>query len=92
MIREKIITEGGKLHIQRDQEVSGMLDAIHNIREHLPSAHGDAKGRWVGSIPMVLAEQWCRESGAQIGTQEYAAFVKRKLSDPDYKKLLVKGY
>ena len=92
MIREKMLVEDGKLHISREQNVSDMLDAIHNIREHLPSAHGDAKARWVGSIPMVLAEQWCRESGAQIGTQEYAAYVKRKLSDPDYKKLVIKGY
>jgi hypothetical protein len=92
MIKEKMIVEDGKLHITKEQNVSPMLDAIHNIREHLPDAHGDAKGRWVGSIPLVLAEQWCMESGAQIGTQEYAAYVKRKLMDPDYKRLVIKGY
>jgi hypothetical protein len=46
----------------------------------------------VGSVPFVLAEEWARESGTQIGTQEFAAYLKRKLSDPDYKNLLIKGY
>ena len=54
--------------------------------------HGDAKARWVGSVPLVIAEQWSRECGAAIGTHEYATYLRRKLSDPDYKNLLVKGY
>jgi hypothetical protein len=54
--------------------------------------HGDAKARWVGSIPLVIAELWSKECGAAIGTHEYAGYIRKKLSDPDYKKLLIKGY
>lgn len=92
MIQEKMVEQDGKLHIVKEQRVKEMLDSIHKIRDYVPDSHGDAKARWVGSIPLVLAEEWARESGAQIGTKEFAAYLKRKLSDPDYKNLLIKGY
>ncbi len=91
-VNEKIVAEDNKIQVVRSQDVSGILKEIHELRDHVPSMHGDAKARWVGSIPLVIAEQWSRECGASIGTQEYAKYIRRKLSDPDYKKLLVKGY
>lgn len=92
MIKEKMIEQDGKLHIVKEQRVKEMLDSIQKIRDYVPNSHGDHRGRWVGSVPLVLAEEWARESGTQIGTQEFAAYLKRKLSDPDYKNLLIKGY
>lgn len=92
MIREKMVEQDGKIHIVRSQDVDGILKSIHEIKQYIPSSHGDAKARWVGSIPLVLAEEWSKECGAAIGTQEYAKYLKRKLTDPDYKNLLVKGY
>ena len=91
-VKEKIVAEDNKVQVVRSQEVSGILKEIHEQRDHITSMHGDAKARWVGSIPLVIAEQWTRECGASIGTQEYAKYIRRKLSDPDYKKLLIKGY
>jgi len=91
-VSEKIVAEDNKIQVVRSQEVSGILKEIKDLRDHVPSMHGDAKARWVGSIPLVIAEQWSRECGASIGTHEYAAYVRRKLSDADYKNLLVKGY
>ncbi len=92
MIKEKMIEQDGKLHIVKEQRVKEMLDSIQKIRDYVPDSHGDHRGRWVGSVPFVLAEEWARESGTQIGTKEFAAYLKRKLSDPDYKNLLIKGY
>lgn len=91
-ISEKITAEDNKIQVARSQDVSGILKEIHELRDHVPSMHGDAKARWVGSIPLVIAEQWSRECGAAIGTHEYAGYIRKKLSDPDYKKLLIKGY
>ena len=91
-IKEKILAEDNKIQVVRSQDVSGILKEIHDLKDHIPSMHGDAKARWVGSIPLVIAEQWSRECGAAIGTHEYAGYIRKKLSDPDYKKLLIKGY
>lgn len=91
-VKEKITAEDNKIQVVRSQDVSGILKEIHELKDHVPSMHGDAKARWVGSIPLVIAEEWSRECGAAIGTHEYAGYIRKKLSDPDYKKLLVKGY
>jgi hypothetical protein len=91
-ISEKITAEDNKIQVARSQDVSGILKEIHDLKDHIPSMHGDAKARWVGSIPLVIAEQWSRECGAAIGTHEYAGYIRKKLLDPDYKKLLIKGY
>jgi len=91
-IKEKIVAEDNKVRIVRSQDVGGILKEIHELKENVPKTYGDAKVRWAGSIPLVIAEEWARECNAQIGTKEYAAYVKRKLSDPDYKKILVHGY
>ena len=91
-ISEKITAEDNKIQVARSHDVSGILKEIHDLKDHIPSMHGDAKARWVGSIPLVIAEQWSRECGAAIGTHEYAGYIRKKLSDPDYKKLLIKGY
>ena len=84
-INEKILAEDNKIQVVRSQDVSGILKEIHDLKDHIPSMHGDAKARWVGSIPLVIAEQWSRECGAAIGTHEYAGYIRKKLSDPDYK-------
>ncbi len=91
-ISEKITAEDNKIQVARSQDVSGILKEIHDLKDHIPSMHGDAKARWVGSIPLVIAELWSKECGAAIGTHEYAGYIRKKLSDPDYKKLLIKGY
>ena len=34
--------------------------------------------RMVGSIPFVVIEQWMRECGAKLGSQEFLEYVKKK--------------
>jgi hypothetical protein len=48
--------------------------------------------RYVGEIPLVLAEQWSKESGLGLGSKEFMEYCRKKLQDPDYKKLLVRGF
>lgn len=91
MISEKIVEEGGKIQIVREQDCEGLLKTLKKMRELAPSHSGHDRTRWVGSIPLVMAEEWSRECGAAIGTKEYAEYIKKKLADPDYKKLLVRG-
>jgi hypothetical protein len=54
--------------------------------------HGDAKFRLAGRIDAVTAEQWSRECGAAIGTQEFALYCKRKLMDGEFAYFRVKGF
>lgn len=91
MITEKITEEDGKIHIVRQQDCEGLLKTLRKMRELAPSHSGHDRTRWVGSIPLVLAEEWSKECGAAIGTKEYAGYIKKKLQDPDYKNLLVRG-
>jgi hypothetical protein len=88
---ERMIEQDGKLHIQRAQNVSDIIEQNKIEAGLAPSMHGDAKIRKVGSIPFVVAEQWSRECGAGIGTQEFAAYCKRKLMDGDFAAFRIKG-
>jgi hypothetical protein len=91
-IKEKMIEEDGKLHIVRTQEVGDILKANKRAQDDAPSMHGDAKFRLVGRIPNGIAEQWMKECGAVIGTQEFTQYVKKKLKDPDYAYLKIKNW
>jgi hypothetical protein len=92
IIKEKMQEEDGKLHIVRQQDVSEILKMTKHLRDVSPSRKGDANWRLAGKIPLVIAEQWSRECKAGIGTQEFAAYVKKKLQDSDWAYLRVRGY
>lgn len=91
-VNERMIEQDGKLIIQRHQEVSALLDENYQLSTIAPSAHGDAKFRLAGRIPLVIAEQWSAECGEAIGTQAFAQYVRRKLADGDFARLRVKGF
>ena len=82
----------GRLVIRRTQDVEDILRRNAAEAEYMPSMHGDAAVRKVGSIPHVVAQEWSRECGEAIGTKGFAEYVKRKLMDGDFAKLRVKGY
>lgn len=91
-VNERMIEQDGKLIITTHQEVSSLLDENHQLATVAPSAHGDAKFRLAGRIPLVLAEAWAAECGCAIGTAGFAHHVRRKLADGDFAKLRVKGF
>lgn len=90
-IKERMIEQDGKLHIQRSQDVSRLIQMNKHEAETAPSMHGDAAIRKVGSIPFVIAEEWSRECGAGIGTKEFAQYCKKKLMDGDFAAFRIKG-
>jgi hypothetical protein len=91
-VKETMTEQDGRLIISRHQEVSSLLDENHELSTIAPSAHGDAKFRLAGRIPLVVAEQWSHECGEAIGTHAFAAYVRKKLMDGDFAKLRVKGF
>lgn len=91
-VNEKIIAHDDKIIVSRSQDVQSILDDNQRLSDELPSMYGDHAGRFVARVPLVLAEQWSRECGAGIGTQEFGVYMKSKIQSAEYKKLMVKGY
>lgn len=91
-VRETMLEQDDKLVIRRHQDVQNLLDDNARLASIAPNAHGDAKFRLAGRVPLVIAEQWAAECKAAIGTQEFAAYAKKKLMDGDFAKFRVKGY
>lgn len=91
-VNETMIEEDGRLTIRRHQDVQALLDDNHEMSTYAPSAHGDAKFRLAGRIPLVVAEQWSMECGEAIGTKGFAEYIRRKLADGDFARLRVKGF
>ncbi len=81
----------GKLVIRKSQDIQSLLDQNAHEREAAPSMFGEMAVRKVGSIPLIVAEQWAKECGAAIGTKEFAEYAKRKLMDGDFAKFRIKN-
>jgi len=83
-------TEDGKLVVKRSQDVQRILDfnKERNIEGHNPNS----EMRLAGSIPFVIAEMWAKECGANIGSQEFQEYVKKKLMSGDFSRLVANGY
>ena len=90
-VMERMIEQDGKLIVNRQQDVEGLIEQNKIEAELAPSMHGDAAVRKVGSIPFVVAEEWSRECGAGIGTKEFALYCKKKLMDGDFAAFRIKG-
>ena len=90
-VMERMIEQDGKLIVNRQQDVEGLIEQNKIEAEIAPSMHGDAAVRKVGSIPFVVAEEWSRECGAGIGTKEFALYCKKKLMDGDFAAFRIKG-
>ena len=82
--------EDNKLIVDRSQDVQDILD--FNKERNIDGHNKKADMRLVGSIPFVVAEMWSKECGANIGSQEFLAYVKKKLLSGDFSKLVANGY
>lgn len=87
------IDDKGNISIRRTQKAEHVVDALNTLRAEGAGrrALGGA-GRYVGSVPLVLAAEWAKECGAAIGTKEFLAYCRRKLQDHDNAKLLVNRF
>ena len=90
LLKTKIKEEDNKLHVVRSQDVQRILD--FNKERNIDGHNRKSEMRLAGSIPFVLVEQWVKESGARIGSQELNEYIKKKLLSGDYSKLIANGY
>lgn len=87
---EKIYEEDGKLIVKKSHDFSPILKQMEDIRRNgIIGMDGDKTGkgdaRFIGRIPMALAEQWCKEAG--VSWSDAAArgdVIKRKILSGDF--------
>ncbi len=73
-----------RIIFERVQDVEPILDDNKRLQNA-----GRQKGdfRHIASVPNVILERWMTEEGAPVlsmGSREFAAFIRRKLADPQY--------
>ena len=73
----------------KTQKAAPILEGAKMARDLLRKDTGPAKGRYLGTVPILMAQIWAKECGAAVGTKEWAAYAKKKLQDPNYRLLRV---
>jgi hypothetical protein len=80
---------GQQFAFKKSQDVSGILDAAHAAREGLRKDTGPIGGRYIGTVPVLIAQQWAKECGFPIGTKGWSNYAKSKLADGEWAKLRI---
>lgn len=73
----------------KTQDVTGILQAAHEVKDMLKKDSGPIQGRYLGTVPVLIAQQWATECGAAIGTKQWSVYAKKKLQDGEWSKLRV---
>lgn len=85
-----------RLSLDRSEKliVAETIQDVEPILEQNKMLRGEAQrsdwGRHVASIPNVVLVKWLNEEGADVlrmGSEEFGAFIRRKLNDPDWAHL-----
>lgn len=80
---------GTDFHFIKTQDVQGILDAAKDASEVLKPNTGPAGGKYLGTVPVLIAQQWAKECGAAVGSREWATYAKTKLRDGTWARLRV---
>lgn len=93
--RERVLIDPssakGEFAIVKTQNVKEVLRAAEMARDVLKKDTGPVQGRYLGTVPVLVAQQWAKACGAAIGTKEWAAYAKKQLKDGTWAKLRVHG-
>lgn len=80
--------DGQGFQIVTSQDAEPVLNSVRVARDAQRSTRGH-DFRFVGSVPLVLAQQWATESGTTLFSPEYNAYVAKKLNSNEFQKLRV---
>lgn len=82
-------SNGRDFHFVKRQDVQGILDAAKDAAETLRPNTGPAGSKYLGTVPVLIAQQWAKECGASVGSREWAKYAKTKLKDGTWARLRV---
>jgi hypothetical protein len=80
---------GDTLTIAHAQDVEPILERNKALRGE---AQASDWGRHIATIPNVVIVKWMNEEGADVlrmSSEEFGAFIRTKLDDPDWRHLRV---
>ena len=81
--------DGDRLTIEHAQDVEAILDR-NKALQSVPQRSD--WGRHIATIPNVVLVKWMNEDGVNVlgmSSEEFGAFIRRKLDDPDWRHLRV---
>jgi hypothetical protein len=81
--------DGDRLTIEHAQDVAAILDRNKALQAEPQRSDW---GRHVATIPNVILVKWMNEEGANVlamSGEEFGAFIRKKLADPDWRHLRV---
>lgn len=82
--------DGRKLSFRKSVEVDPIFFGVKKQNE-LVNPVRDKTGRlYLGSIDLMTAQNWAKECGAKIGTKEWTAYAKKKLTSGEFSKFQAK--
>ena len=88
-IKETFLFDGDLMRIQKTQQVQHILDAAKDAQEVFRPNTGPVGSKYLGTVPILIAQQWAKECAAAIGTKEWAKYAKQKLQDGTWARLRV---
>jgi hypothetical protein len=81
--------DGDRLTVEHAQDVAAILDRNKALQSQPQRSDW---GRHIATIPNVVLVKWMNEEGVNVlgmSSEEFGAFIRRKLDDPDWRHLRV---
>lgn len=79
--------EGKNLHFDHSGDAEGVIEGVKLLGEIVNPVRHKELGLYLGSVDMLLAQTWAKECGAPIGTKEFTAYAKKKLTSGEFARL-----
>lgn len=77
------------IHVEHVQDVEPILDYTHAARNHrFSAASPEGFVAHVAEVPFVVLQEWAREAGVGLFSNEMSVIMEKKLQDPQYAKFL----
>ncbi len=89
LVRPHFDPNGKDLAIEHWQDCEDILDNNKRLQNEPQKSDW---GRHVASIPNIILVRWMNEDGVNVlgmSSDEWGRYIKRKLSDPDWRHLRV---
>lgn len=87
LVRERIISDGDTVKVILEQDCQGIIDGV---RAYSDVQSKRSKGnKYLGSVPLVVAEIWAGQCKAPVGTREFIEYAHRQLMSAEYSKFKV---
>ena len=85
------ITTNWAFDRDKNRNILEMVQDVEPILEFNQRAAGmlDKKQEWwfVGSIPLVICQQWATESGTTVFSKEWQEYARKQMNSSEYSKL-----